>query len=115
MQNLTIDIILNALNEHIIAMGVPTDAELGLDFPSTYGETIVDDFVYSIYEAASPTDDGYELFENDEIYDRQYKLMQEISNSVDETALLRNKISLDYLRLANDFVAYATDRMAGGG
>ena len=105
---------LNMMKGSLYGAGVPASETVGPQIWD-YGETIADDFVFILCEECSPSDDPYELFEDDELTAKQVNIMCEIEESLSEDDLTSRGIPEDYLNLAKGFVEYGMSRMEGGG
>lgn len=106
--------VLDAFNQHVIGGGVPAHETIGPQIWD-YGETIADDYVFSLYEECSPSDDPYDLFEDDDIVTKQLAFLQNLASTLDAEDLQLHGIDESYLDLAKGFIEYAADRMEGGG
>ena len=112
--DLTKNFVLDTFNQIVIGAGVPASETVGPQIWD-YGETIADDFVFIICEECSPSDDPYDLFEDEELAAKQISIMCEIEESLTEDDLEGRGIPGDYLNLAKGFVEYGISRMEGGG
>ena len=112
--DLTTTFVLDAFNQHVIGGGVPANETIGPQIWD-YGETIADDYVFSLYEECSPSDDPHDLFEDDDIVTKQLAFLQNLASTLDAEDLQLHGIDESYLDLAKGFIEYAADRMEGGG
>ena len=78
--------VLDAFNQHVVGGGVPAHETIGPQIWD-YGETIADDYVFSLYEECSPSDDPHDLFEDDEIK----LLLKLVKQRKDSAAIFREQ------------------------